>query len=93
MVDCLSGEERQTLWEKLPPFHRLSPLQAFGGKPEILEIIADFAGFVRGKYLTCILKGMVHSLEKAMIRSRIQKEYDNPDSDADSDVSFIGFPG
>ena len=95
-VGRFSPEERLEFWKKLP-FNRSSPLQALAGQPGILEVIADFAGFVRGKHMLRILQSMVRPLESAIAKSRVIMEYDDVDSDDDgtvagSEVSFIGDP-
>ena len=65
MNELLSAEECRLLWEK----RMSSPLQMLGGTTGIFELIADFAGIIRGKHMVSTLQGILGPLEKALGRA------------------------
>ena len=65
MINELSAEKCKVLWEKLLS----SPLQMLGGTTGIFELIADFAGIIRGKHMVSTLQGILGPLEKALGRA------------------------
>ena len=84
----LSDEKRRVLWGELPPTKRPSPLQLLCGKSGVFELIADFAGFLRGKHMVSTLKGIIGPLERALGRARVMLDPDDHDNDVQ--ILYIG---
>ena len=87
LINDLSDEKRRVLWKKLPPSRRASPLQSLCGKSGIFELIADFAGFLRGKHIMSTLNGIVGPLEKALGRAQLMDDTDDEDNTVQ--ISYI----
>ena len=58
-----------------------SPLQMLCGESGIFELIADFAGFIRGKHIISTLGGIIDPLERALGRAQLMQDPDDPTND------------
>lgn len=87
----LSSEDRRVLWKMLPSQQRNSPLQMLSGTPGALELVAEFAGFVRGKYLMKILRAMENSLQRALRRARTMYDPDDDEESDDHEINELSY--